>query len=141
MPGAEAGCYDPSRNISKPMNANAIAPAAEGAAVPASEAERYAAAWRERRRRMYVYIAELHSFWILMVLPLPLAYFGVHITFWYLAVYPIWFVGNIAAGVYVNRFRCPRCRGFFYWSWKLRRRASRRSCRQCGLAQGEMPAA
>jgi hypothetical protein len=56
---------------------------------------------------------------------------------------PAWLALYVGAGVWLNRFRCPRCGKLFYW--RLERqgymdRARRwRSCRHCGLQQGSGP--
>ena len=56
-----------------------------------------------------------------------------------------WFVSYIAAGIWLNRFRCPRCGKLYYWDlrWKesLARYRSKswRPCRHCGLQQDACP--
>jgi hypothetical protein len=56
---------------------------------------------------------------------------------------PAWFIAYIAAGVWLNRFRCPRCRKLYYWRLELkgymRRLEKWRDCRHCGLAQDAVP--
>jgi hypothetical protein len=53
-----------------------------------------------------------------------------------------WFVGQMAAGVWLNRFRCPRCENLFYWKWgwKIEKTKGWRRCRHCGLSQDSAPA-
>ena len=85
----------------------------------ASEAERYAAAWRDRKRRFVIYVVALNSFWILILFGFLSQIDGrfnasgrpVFVAF------TVWFVGQIAAGVWLNRFRCPGCGNLFYWKW------------------------
>lgn len=105
-----------------------------------SDAERYAAAWRDRRRRFIVYVAEMNAFWILICGPLI---FPKLLPERYILVFPAWFVGNIVAGVWLNRFRCPRCGNFYYWKWdwkwEFKRSKNWRDCRHCGLAQDAGP--
>lgn len=108
--------------------------------------ERYAEAWQDRRRRMVIfkatqiagiaviigaaYLASVHSRKLNLLHPL-------------LAV-PAWFIAYFAAGVWLNRFRCPRCGKFYYWrlEWEgsMERQKKWRDCRHCGLPQDATPA-
>lgn len=49
----------------------------------------------------------------------------------------------MAAGVWLNRFRCPRCGKLYYWRWELKGYTVREKrwsdCRYCGLHQDELP--
>jgi hypothetical protein len=110
----------------------------------AGEEQRYAAAWRDRRRRPLVARVVQLSFFVLIF------------AFWvatrkhpYVApqsvlfAFAAWFVALMAAAVWVNRFRCPRCGKLYYWRWELRGYTEREKrpsdCRYCGLHQDEMP--
>jgi hypothetical protein len=104
-----------------------------------SETERYAAAWKDRRRRFLIYWAESYSlFFILIALALPRWFPD---SSKYTLLLPAWFVGYIAAGVWLNRFRYPRCGNLFYWkwTWKIERAKDWRACRHCGLKQDSEP--
>ncbi len=110
-----------------------------------SDAARYAAAWKDRRLRFFVYVTELYSLVIFIAVPLlcqavPRLYR--YVPDGYIWVFPAWFVGNMVVGVWLNRFRCPRCGNFFYWNWtwKVERAKNWRACRHCGLLQDSEPA-
>lgn len=110
----------------------------------ASEIERYAAAWRDRKRRFITYIIALNSFWLLVIfgfLSQANSRFDLPGRTLILA-FAAWFVGQMAAGVWLNRFRCPRCGNLFYWKWNWKREKTRgwRRCRHCGLDQDSAPA-
>ena len=102
-----------------------------------NEVERYAAAWRDRRRRFLAYVIELNSLWILLLL--PLFFRNLQKSDKYILVLPAWFVGNMIVGIWVNRFRCPRCGELYYFTWKFQRTGRWRDCRHCGLAQDTVP--
>ena len=105
----------------------------------ASEAERYAAAWRDRKRRFVIYVVALNSFWILVLFGFLSQIDGRFNVSGrtVLVAFTVWFVGQIAAGVWLNRFRCPGCGNLFYWkwSWKIEKTRGWRRCRHCGLSQ------
>jgi len=56
---------------------------------------------------------------------------------------PIWFVGYMTAGVWLNRFRCPRCGKLYYWRIQLKGAVERqkrwRDCHWCALPQDALP--
>lgn len=60
-----------------------------------------------------------------------------------LAVIPVWFITYMTTGVWLNRFRCPRCGKLYYWRVQLRGATERqkkwRDCRWCGLPQDALP--
>jgi hypothetical protein len=110
---------------------------AHGTVAPASPAH-YAAAWKDRKRRMLVFKAVQFSFLFMIA------------VFWYLSsshayvgspllVIAAWFVAYIVAGTWLNLFRCPRCGKLYYWRFELRGSMERqkrwRDCRYCGLPQ------
>lgn len=109
-----------------------------------SEIEKYAAAWKDRKRRFITYVFALNSLWVLVIFGFvsqadsrfDLTGRTIILTF------AAWFVGQMTAGVWLNRFRCPRCENFFYWkwSWKIEKAKGRRRCRHCGLSQDSAPA-
>jgi hypothetical protein len=57
---------------------------------------------------------------------------------------PVWFIAYIAVGIWLNRFRCPRCGKLYYWRVELKgyieRQTKWRDCRHCGLPQDTGPA-
>jgi hypothetical protein len=61
-----------------------------------------------------------------------------------LVVFPVWFIAYIVAGVWLNRFQCPRCGKLYYWrrEWKgsIERQKHWRDCHHCGLPQDAEPA-
>ena len=56
---------------------------------------------------------------------------------------PVWFIGYMATGVWLNRFRCPRCGKLYYWRVQLKgameRQKKWRDCHWCGLPQDALP--
>jgi hypothetical protein len=108
-----------------------------------SETERYAAAWKDRRRRFLVYVLVLNSFWILVLFGI-LSQVNPHFDLpgkTVVLAFAAWFLGQLAAGVWLNRFYCPRCGNLFYWkwSWKIEMTREWRRCRNCGLMQDSPP--
>jgi len=113
------------------------------------EVARYAAAWKDRRRRFFVFKAtQIAGVPILlgaaylsdgMTLRASHSLFAIPIF----QAMPIWLVGYVAAGVWLNRFRCPRCGKLYYWRLQLsgymKRQMNWRSCRHCGLTQDGTP--
>jgi hypothetical protein len=101
-----------------------------------SEIDQYAAAWKDRKRRFLVYVVALSSFWIFVLLSQADRRFDLPERT-VLLVFVTWFVAQLAAGIWLNRFRCPRCGKLFYWnwSWKIEKTKDWRSCRHCGLRQ------
>jgi hypothetical protein len=104
--------------------------------------EHYAEAWRDRRRRMVVFKTVQLS--LLPMIP----------VLWYLSsmyptrqlpilAFPAWFIAYMAAGLWLNRFRCPRCGKLYYWRAQLKGSVQRqtrwRDCRYCGLQQDQLP--
>jgi hypothetical protein len=84
----------------------------------------YLAAWQDRRRRMAVLKAIQFSFFLIPMTgwvtssKYPTVYqrWGRQV----LLAFPAWFLAYIAAGVWLNRFRCPGCGKLYYWilQWK-----------------------
>lgn len=111
-------------------------------------AEHYNTAWRDRRRRAISFYTLLYSGIPIMLGSVYLCSTGpgaAHILPPEgLLVIPAWLVADLAAGIWLNRFRCPRCGKFFYWrlEWQgyLERQKNSRDCRWCGLHQGAIPA-
>jgi hypothetical protein len=54
-----------------------------------------------------------------------------------------WFIAYYAAGIWLNRFRCPRCGRLYYWRLERKgymdRQRKWRDCRHCGLTQDAVP--
>ena len=103
-----------------------------------TETARYEEAWRDRHRRMAAF-----KFMQYAGLPTILGAPFLH----YLSprhgllALPAWFVSYVVAGVWLNRFRCPRCGKLFYFRWELKMRKNWRDCRHCGLGEGAVPIA
>jgi hypothetical protein len=61
----------------------------------------------------------------------------------FLSAVGAWIVAYLVAGVWLNRFRCPRCGKFYYWrlEWKgaVERAKNWRNCHHCGLQQDTVP--
>ncbi len=81
-----------------------------------SDSEWYTAAWRDRKRRFLTCVLALNSFWILVLFgflsQISERFNASGRTL--LLAFAVWFVGQIAAGVWLNRFRCPGCGNLFY---------------------------
>jgi hypothetical protein len=121
-----------------------------------NDVQRYAAAWRDRRRRMFVFRlapilllgGPIISFRFTEGLLPPPSDRTAARGIWIVAVFLLWLGAYAAVGVWLNRFRCPRCGGWYYWkwtwppSWKDHQEQARRwqDCRHCGLHQDEVPA-
>jgi hypothetical protein len=107
--------------------------------VQTSEIELYAAAWKDRKRRFLTYVVVLNSIWVLVLLGFASRFDLSGKTV--VLAFATWFVGQVAAGVWLNRFRCPRCGKFFYWkwSWKIEKKKAWRRCRHCDLNQDSAP--
>jgi hypothetical protein len=120
------------------------------------EAQRYAAAWKDRRRRMFGYRLAFP----ILLLGGPLVSFRylegtlpppsdrTARTIWVFGLFLFWLGLYVGVGVWLNRFRCPRCGGRYYWKfnwppdWKGRAAPKDwRDCRHCGLHQDELPPA
>ena len=102
--------------------------------------EYYATAWRDRRRRMAVFKTVQISFF-------PLVF-----VLWFLSsiypqwgklivLFPVWLVAYMIAGIWLNRFKCPRCGKLYYWRVQLKGSFERgmrwRDCHHCGLRQDQ----
>lgn len=112
---------------------------------PSSEAiEHYSAAWRDRRVRFFVFKATQLSFFLVLFLLFLISRNHPRVPFG-AAIFPFaaWFAVYIAAGIWLNRFRCPRCGKLYYWrtEWKgsVERQKRWRDCHYCGLHQDEIP--
>jgi hypothetical protein len=107
-------------------------------------AELYAAARRDRRRRFFVFKTVQFSLFALMFILFIVTrkhpYVSSRVV---LLVFAAWFISYIAAGVRLNRFRCPRCGKLYYWRWDLKGSVERqrrwRDCHYCGLQQDQNP--
>src|ERR1700693_5691390 len=107
------------------------------------ETARYAAAWQDRRRRMIVFkTIQISS------IPVWIGIFYLSSTHpsassHLLLGMPIWFVAYMVTGVWLNRFRCPRCGKFYFWIWQWKGATERqkkwRDCHHCGLTQDAKP--
>ncbi len=107
-------------------------------------AEHYATAWRDRRRRFFVFKTVQFSFFALMfILFIVTRKHPYESSRVMLLVFAAWFISYMAAGVWLNRFRCPRCGKFYYWRWELKGSVERqrrwRDCHYCGLRQDQNP--
>ena len=109
--------------------------------------ERYERAWRDRKRRMVVFkTTQIAGIGVI---------FGVLFWMWRessvsnppalrpLLLIPVWYLTYIIAGIWLNRFHCPRCGRLFYWRVQLKGALERqrrwRQCCYCGLLQDTDP--
>ena len=104
--------------------------------------EHYAEAWRDRRRRMVVFKTVQISFFPMILVLWYL--FSIHPEWRRLILtFPAWYITYMAAGVWLNRFRCPRCGKLYYWRTQfkgsMQRQRKWRDCRYCGLQQDQYP--
>jgi hypothetical protein len=117
--------------------------AAGAAGTSPYDAARYAAAWQDRSRRMLVFKAAQFAFFVMVI---GFAYLSsIHSRVEINPLLPLsaWYAVYTVAGVWLNRFRCPRCDKLYYWrlQWKgsLERQKNWRDCHYCGLAQDAGP--
>lgn len=114
-----------------------------------SSTQPYAEAWRDRRLRMAVFRVVEYSG--LPIIPLSAYLSNMYRSAVPMLLVPAWYLGFIVAGVWLNRFRCPRCGKFYYWRLERMPFAERlkvhaeqqkrwRDCRHCGLQQDVEPA-
>jgi hypothetical protein len=127
-----------------------------------TDTERFAAAWRDLRRRTIVYAIVMLSIlpltFVLEITPysqLPeihlLSYAQVPARLFAFFAIAVWLVGYFSASMWLTQFRCPRCGERFYEGWvayhkcayerlrKLRDARKRSDCRHCGLQNGAKP--
>jgi hypothetical protein len=104
--------------------------------------QNYSAAWQDRRRRMLAFKTIQFGFLGLFIFVAFLSS-RVKLPNQVLLVFPIWFMAYIIAGVWLNRFRCPRCGHLYYlrmrWHGYMERQNKWRDCRHCGLPQDAEP--
>jgi hypothetical protein len=113
----------------------------------ATEVSCYSAGWRDRKRRMVVFKI-VHFLFFPVVLGAefissknPYARLG--------SIQPVfpaflsWFLEYILAGIWLNRFRCPRCGQLYFWRLEgkgsLERQKKWRNCHHRGLQQDAVP--
>ncbi|WP_157572797.1 hypothetical protein [Nevskia soli] len=101
----------------------------------------YAEAWRSRRRR-FACFKTIQIAGLLVIL--AGAYFASRLkSSLFLLPLPIWFLGYLAVGIWLNRFRCPRCGQLYYWNLRrqgyMERLNKWRECHHCGLQQDGLP--
>ena len=107
--------------------------------------EDYRAAWRDRRRRMRVFKTIQIAFFPIIagLADAALLFPSRALPRQALLVLLAWLIAYLAAGVWLNRFRCPRCGNLYYWRWQLKgaleRQARWRDCHYCGLSQDAEP--
>ena len=101
----------------------------------------YDTAWRDRRRRMAVFRSIQIAF-IPVIVGAAFASRRLSDAMLLLLV-ATWFVAYMVAGVWLNRFRCPRCGQLYYWRLERKGYIDRlrkwRDCRHCGLEQDTSP--
>jgi len=100
----------------------------------------YTEAWRSRRRR-FAWFRTIQIAGPLVIL--AGAYFASSLkSSLFLLTVPIWFFGYVAVGIWLNRFRCPRCGELYYWNLKRRGYMERlknwRGCHHCDLQQDSL---
>jgi Transposase zinc-ribbon domain len=100
----------------------------------------YAASWRDRSRRMFVFKSAQIAFIPIII---GAAFLSARSSLVLLAI-PLWLVVYLASAVWLNRFKCPRCGKLYYWRLErkgyLERQRKWRDCRHCGLHQDAEPA-
>ena len=104
-----------------------------------TEQDRYLEAWRDRRLRFRVFkIVSTTAF-----LPFTLCLFVIEKvsgpTILAPASLAAYFVLYMVAGIWLNRFRCPRCGKLYYWDLRWRPYRDWRDCHHCGLKQDALP--
>jgi hypothetical protein len=108
-----------------------------------SDEERYAAAWRDRRRRFLVFKTVQIAGAGIVLGTLSLGTIHLLSPQQAIVAFPAFFIVYGVAGVWLNRFRCPRCGRLYYWSLKLKgafeRQKNWRDCHHCGLHQDALP--
>jgi fatty-acid desaturase len=108
-----------------------------------SAVDRYAAAWRERRRRIRAFKATQLAFFPILLVAAYVCSKRPSASDEFVFTIAIWFIGYIVVGVWLNRFRCPRCGNLYYWRVQLKgamgRQKEWRSCHYCGLPQDAAP--
>ena len=114
----------------------------DGAVASSYDAARYAAAWQDRKRRMFVFKTVVYGFNLIIIGAVYGSSIRSRSHFWshFMLLFPAWLVVYTAAGVWVNRFRCPRCSEFYYWTLQWKAPKNWRNCRHCGLTQDTLPA-
>jgi hypothetical protein len=112
-----------------------------------TEVSCYSAGWRDRKRRMVVFKI-VHFLFFPVVLGAefissknPYARLG--------SIQPVfpaflsWFLEYILAGIWLNRFRCPRRGQLYFWRLEgkgsLERQKKWRNCHHRGLQQDAVP--
>jgi hypothetical protein len=113
-----------------------------------TEEARYAAAWQDRRRRM-VTLRTVQLLLFPLVLSIALMQSRVlpalHVSVGeaFVCAFLVWFIAYYAVGIWLNRFRGPRCGKLYYWRLELKgymdRQRKWRDCRHCGLQQDALP--
>jgi predicted RNA-binding Zn-ribbon protein involved in translation (DUF1610 family) len=107
------------------------------------DAARYAAAWNDRRRRYVAFRASWVLLPILVVLAV-LSFQGQRLSrLQVLLRIGLALIPYVAVGIWVDRFRCPRCGKLYYWSIERKKYVQKlrtwRDCRHCGLQQDALP--
>jgi hypothetical protein len=98
----------------------------------------YAAAWQDCKRRLVV-------FRIVQIMGIPVIIGAAYQSSQWgrsaLIAVPVWFFGYFLVGIWLNRFRCPRCAKLFFWRFPPKKvtQSTWRECRHCGLRQDAEP--
>jgi len=98
----------------------------------------YAVAWQDCKRRLVV-------FRIVQIMGIPVivgaAYESSQLGRSALIAVPVWLSLYFLVGIWLNRFRCPRCTKLFFWRFppKTITQSTWRECRHCGLHQNAAP--
>ena len=98
----------------------------------------YAAAWQDCKRRLVV-------FRVVQIMGIPVIIGAAYLSSKWgrsaLIAVPAWFLVYFLVGIWLNRFRCPRCDKLFFWRFppKAVTQSTWRDCRHCGLHQGAEP--
>ncbi len=98
----------------------------------------YAAAWKDRKRPLVV-------FRTVQIMGIPVIIGAAYESSKWgrsaLIAVPVWFFVYVLVGIWLNRFRCPRCAKLFFWRFppETVTQSTWRECRHCGLRQDTEP--
>src|SRR6266849_5578435 len=98
----------------------------------------YAPAWRDFRRRRFIFWAVFLGYMpgvlaIVVAVCLPLsALTGIKLDYFFYAIASCWMVAFLVTGWRVGLIPCPRCHKWFFATWWYRNPFARK-CVHCGL--------
>jgi hypothetical protein len=92
--------------------------------------EDYGKVWRDRRRRVFDFRSDPIVFFSLILVLAFLQYRHIQIPGFPIRIGWIGVYG--AAGIWLNRFGCPRCGRLYYWKIGILSRTGTWRCHHCG---------